>query len=186
MKNFIPEENTMRLETGRLVLEPIKLIHAAELVELFSDAELHQFVPFEPPTLEQQEKRCSLWASKISPDQSELWLNWAARDRQSQKLIGHFQAGLKADLIATVGYVVARSFQGKGIAKEGMVAVFEFLREVLHVREIKAWSDTRNKASHHLARSLGMTQVGLIKSADYFKGSSSDEFVFSKVYEKGL
>jgi RimJ/RimL family protein N-acetyltransferase len=83
------------LETDRLFLEPICEAHAAELCELFSDRELHHFVPFEPPTLEEQQKRCARWAIGHSPDGSEIYLNWAAREKQSRKVVGHFQGGIK-------------------------------------------------------------------------------------------
>jgi RimJ/RimL family protein N-acetyltransferase len=78
---------------------------------------------------------------------------------------------------------VARAYQRNGIATEGLETIFKYLRESLSVREIKAWSDTRNEASHRLVRKLGMVQVDFIKDADSFKGGASDEFVFSKVFE---
>lgn len=171
------------LRTTRLLLEPITENHVAELCELFSDPELHHFVPFEPPTLEQQKERCARWAKRRSPDGTELWLNWAARDKDSACIAAHIQAGVKEDRVASIGYVVGRAFQRKGIATECMESVFKYLREVLGVREIKAWSDTRNEASHRLAKKLGMVQVELVKDADFFKGSKSDEFVFSKAFE---
>lgn len=171
------------LKTERLTLEPITEAHAKELCEFFSDPELHHFVPFEPPTLEQQKERCMKWAARRSPDGTELWLNWAARDKASGHIAAHIQAGMKEDRIASIGYVVGRKFQRKGIATEALVAAFEYLRSSLGAREVKAWSDTRNEASHALAKKLGMVQVEYIKDADFFKGKSSDEFVFSKVFE---
>ncbi len=173
------------LETTRLSLEWIIEAHASELCDLFSDPELHRFVPLEVPTLEQQMERCKRWAKGQSPDGKELWLNWAARDKNSGKIVGHFQAGVKDDGIASIGYVVARDFQRKGLALEALQAVFYFLHKDLAVREVKAWSDTRNQASHQLAQKLGMTKVDQIKDADFFKGATSDEFVFSKVLAPG-
>jgi len=171
------------LHTPRLTLEPITEQHAEELCELFRDPDLHHFVPFEPGTLEQQRERCARWAKRKSPDGSEVWLNWAGRDKATGKLAAHFQAGIKAtnNGMASIGYVVAGQFQRQGIATEGLEAVFAFLREDFSVREVRAWSDTRNTASHQLAKKLGMVQIGLIKDADFFKGATSDEFVFSKV-----
>lgn len=168
------------LSTSRLVLEPITEKHAKELVEFFSDNELHHFVPFEPPTLEQQTKRCIQWAKRRSPDGTEIWLNWAARDNQSGKIAAHIQAGVKEDGIASIGYVVGRKFQRIGIATECLEALFKYLRDSLCVHEVRVWSDTRNEASHRLAKKMGMIQIELIKNADSFKGSSSDEYVFSK------
>jgi [ribosomal protein S5]-alanine N-acetyltransferase len=171
------------LDTRRLVLEPVTEQHAGELCNLFSDPELHKLVPLEVPTLEQQRERCIRWAKRQSPDTSEVWLNWAAREKRSKKIVAHFQAGIKSseNYVASVGYLVGREFQRRGLAHEGLEAVFNFLKAQYSIREVKAWSDTRNLASHGLAKKLGMVQVDSIKDADFFKGSTSDEFVFSKI-----
>jgi RimJ/RimL family protein N-acetyltransferase len=186
MRSLIPSDSAHTLKTARLILEPITRQHTQELVTLFSDPELHRYVPFEAPTLEQQLERCQRWEKRISPDETEVWLNWASRLTQSGKVIGHFQAGIKADQIASIGYVVSAEYQNQGIGTEALQSVFDFLRDQMRVIEIKAWSDTRNLASHRLAQKMGMTQVELIKDADSFKGSTSDEFVFSKVMKSSI
>lgn len=168
------------LMTPRLVLEPITAGHAEEMWRLFDDPELHRFVPYEPLTLEKQRERCARWEARRSPDGQELWLNWAGRDKGTNEVVAHFQAGVKADAPASVGYLVARPFQRKGYAFDGLKAVFTYLRDDLGVREVKAWVDTRNVASHRLAQKLGMVNVETIKDADFFKGATSDEFVFAR------
>jgi ribosomal-protein-alanine N-acetyltransferase len=167
------------LSTDRMRLEPIEPSHADELCELFSDPELHQFVPFEPISVEKMRERCLRWSRRRSPDGSELWLNWLARDRSGQA-VAHFQAGVKTDGVASIGYLVGKNHQNQGLASEGLKAVFEYLRNQLAVVEVKAWSDTRNVASHRVAKKLGMSQIELVKDADFFKGTSSDEYVFSR------
>ena len=146
---------------------------------MLADTELHLFVPMESPTVDQQRERCARWAKRRSPDGSEIWLNWVTRDEPTGELVAHFQAGLKEDGVASVGYVVARRFQRMGVAAEGLRAVLDYLHAELGAIEAKAWSDTRNLASHRLAERLGMSNVGFIKDADFFKGATSDEFVFS-------
>jgi len=168
------------LETERMSLEPIGEGHANDLFELLADPELHRFVPFEPPTLEEQIKRCSRWAVGLSPDGLEIYLNWAAREKASGDLIGHFQAGIKQAGEASIGYVVARRFQGLGVAQEALQSIFDFLRDSHQIKVIKAWTDTRNFSSHRLAERMGMTIIETIKDADFFKGTSSDEYVFAK------
>lgn len=69
------------MDTPRLHLEPVTEAHAEELWHLFKDADLHDFVPFEVTTLDQQHVRCARWAIGRSPDGSEIWLNWVGRDR---------------------------------------------------------------------------------------------------------
>ncbi len=174
------------LETARLTLEPICLSHAEELQVFFSDPDLHEFVPFEPPTLEQQREKCLRWEKRWSPDRNELWLNWAGRDKQTGTLIAHIQAGVKQDGVASIGYVVSKRFQNQGFATEALERVFDYLRITLSVREVKAWTDTRNAASHCLAKKLGMVQIEVLKNADFFKGAASDEFVFSKKFDEGF
>lgn len=168
------------LETARLVLEPITERHAEELWELFRDPDLHHFVPFESISIDQQRQRCARWAKRRSPDGTELWLNWAARDRDSKSIIAHFQAGVRMDGTASIGYLVARKHQNQRIATEGLRVVIDYLETRLSVCKIKAWSDTRNKASHRLARKLGLVPIEFIKNADFFGGLPSDEFVFIK------
>ena len=124
------------LITDRLSLEPICGSHAAELCELFADKELQVFVPFEPPTLKEQQKRCARWAIGHSLDGSEIYLNWAARDKVSGKIVGHFQGGVKPDPEASLSYVVAREFQGKGLAQEALLAVLGCLRDVHGVKTV--------------------------------------------------
>lgn len=168
------------LSTLRLALEPITENHARELCELFLDPELHLFVPFEPLPFEKQRERCARWEKRLSPDGDELWLNWAARSKATGDVIAHFQAGVNRDAVASIGYLVARKSQGQGIATEGLENVLAYLRDDLGVHEAKAWIDTRNEPSIRLVKKLGMNQVGFVENADFFKGASSDEFVFSK------
>ena len=170
------------LETERLVLEPVVEGHAEELCELFRDPDLHRYVPYEEMSLGQHRARCAFWAERWSPDGSELWLNWVGRESETRRVITHFQVTVKGD-VTSIAYLVAADFQKKGFAREGMRVVIDYLRDCLAVREVKAWIDARNLASQRLAKSLGMVQVDFIKNADFFKGETSDEFVFSKTFD---
>lgn len=171
-----------KLATMRLTLEPITEDHTDELRELFGDPELHRFTPFEPISREKMHERCTRWSKRRSPDGKELWLNWIARLTSTAAPVGHFQVGIQQDGIATIGYLLARANQKQGLSTEALEKVFAYLRDTLGVQEVKAWSDTRNLASHQLAKKLGMVQVDFIKDADTFKGESSDEFIFSRKF----
>jgi RimJ/RimL family protein N-acetyltransferase len=179
-RNSVPPFSQPLLTTPRLTLEPIIEDHAPELWELFSDLKLHEFVPYEPLSLEKQRERCAKWAKRRSLDGAELWLNWMARDLKTKTSVGHFQVGVQSDGVASVGYVVARNFQNRGFATESLHAVFAYLKSSLGIGQVKAWIDTRNLASQRLAQKMGMKQVEVIKNANFFKGSASDEYVFAK------
>jgi hypothetical protein len=98
----IPSDERLRIETERLILEPINKAHASEMVAVLSSPELYHFVPQEPPTLSELEVRYQKWESRCSPDKTELWLNWAARRKNDNCLIAHFQAGFQLDLTSSL------------------------------------------------------------------------------------
>ena len=171
------------LSSDRLQLEPITIRQASAVHELLSDPELYHFVPYQALSLEQQTERCRKWERRLSPAQDEVWLNWLAKLKDDQGAVTHFQVGIKHDGTVSIGYTVAKKYQRQGFAFEGLRLVLNFLKTNFQIIEVKAWSDTRNFASHQLLIKLGFEQIDLIKDADFFRGASSDEFVFSKILE---
>ena len=168
----------LRIETERLILEPINESHAAEMTALLAHPDLHTYVPSDPPELEKLKSRYKYWESRISPEGDELWLNWVGCLKSNGKLVGHFQAGVKTSLEASIAYTIGKDFQRQGLAYEGLANILELLFKKINAKSVKAWIDTRNLASINLVKKLGMTQVEFIAKADHFKGSDSDEFVF--------
>jgi ribosomal-protein-alanine N-acetyltransferase len=166
------------LKTKRLILEPIVIDHASPMLEILKDAALYDFIPHDPPTLESLTERYAKWEKRISPDGNEIWLNWAARLKDTNQFVGHFQSGIQKNKESKVAYTIGVSYQRKGLAFEGLNRVCEFLIQQLDVVKIRAWIDTRNEASLALVTKLGMKNIRHIKNADFFKNSSSDEFIF--------
>jgi ribosomal-protein-alanine N-acetyltransferase len=174
----VPSDEKLLIKSERLTLEPILTSHAEEMVELLSDPELYTFVPQEPPELNKLIKTYDFWSKRISPEGNEIWLNWAARLTETGVVIGHFQAGIKEGTESNLGYTVGKQYQRNGFASEALRAILSFLNGEMDLKSIKAWIDTRNIASVKLVEKLGMTQIGVIKKADHFKGVDSDEFVY--------
>lgn len=65
------------------------------------------------------------------------------------------------------------------LALEALKEIFDYLGSKVGIKEVRAWSDNRNVASHRLAERLGMRQIEFIKDADFFRGATSDEYVFA-------
>ncbi len=175
----IPSLRDLEIQTTRLVLEPIQGSHAEEIRELYSDDGLHSFTPYVQMSIEKQRERCEKWERRISPTGDELWLNWLVRRKDGRATVGHIQFGIKEDGTAYVGYLISRAEQKKGYATESLTAALDFIREKMKVREVKACIDTRNENSIKLVRNLGFRQSEFIKDADFFRGATSDEFVYS-------
>ncbi len=172
------DDLSLVLETDRLVLEPITTDHVEKILQILSSETLYQYIPGNPPSSESLKKTYGFWQNRKSPDSKEIWLNWAAKSKTTNKYIGHFQAGWDNQNGFSIAYTVGVQFQKQGFAKEAVSSVIDFLVSHFNAETIRAWIDTRNLASIHLMKSLGFTQSSFIKNADEFKGSKSDEFVF--------
>ena len=173
-----------RFESERLLCIPVLEAHAAWTEPILRDAALYTWMPRDPPTLEALKRRYSYWERRASPDGSELWWNWTlirkgADPETPGACVGTLQAGIDvAHLGATLAYIVGRDAQGQGYGTEAVNALIATLRG-LGVREVKAWVDTRNRPSIALLERVGLRRIEKIEGADFFKGASSDEWVYA-------
>jgi [ribosomal protein S5]-alanine N-acetyltransferase len=166
-----------RLETPRLLLEPILPAHAPMLNESLQDEELYQLIPQDPPpSLEALTDRYDFLSARRSPDGHEAWLNWAVRDKRSGDYVGTLEATVEEDPLAFIAYMVFVPYQRRGFAAEACRRLLEHLVDDYRVGVVAAEIDTRNTASIALVESLGFERVGFQKGADHFKGSTSDEY----------
>jgi [ribosomal protein S5]-alanine N-acetyltransferase len=166
-----------RLETPRLLLEPIVPAHAPMLNESLQDEELYRFIPQDPPpSLEALTDRYDFLSARRSPDGREAWLNWAVREKRSGDYVGTLEATVEEDPLAFIAYMVFVSYQRRGFAAEACRRLVEHLVDDYRVGVVAAEIDTRNTASIALVETLGFERVGFQKDADHFKGSTSDEY----------
>ena len=166
-----------RLETPRLILEPILPAHAPMLNESLQDEVLYRFVPQDPPpSLEALTDRYDFLSARRSPDGREAWLNWAVREKHSGDYVGTLEATVEEDPLAFIAYMVFVPYQRRGFAAEACRRLLEHLLDDYRVGVVVAEIDTRNSASIALVESLGFEQVGFQRDADHFKGSTSDEY----------
>jgi RimJ/RimL family protein N-acetyltransferase len=165
--------------SSRLDIKLVQKTLAHLVWPVLHDTSLYTYIPEDSLSLEKLENRYAFWEQRISPDKTEYWLNWVVFTKEDQRAIGELQAGVHIESkVASIAYKVGSSFQGKGYATEGVIAMIEHLKRNYGVIQIKAWIDTRNQPSIKLVERIGMTQVEFIEKADHFKGSDSDEYVY--------
>jgi [ribosomal protein S5]-alanine N-acetyltransferase len=170
-------EPEARLETPRLLLEPILQGHASKLYERMQDERLYRFIPQDPlDTLPALEDRYQFLSGRRSPDGREAWLNWAVRERSSGEYAGTLETTVYDNGTAIIAYMVFVPYQRRGIAAEACGRLLEHLFEDYRMGMVAAEIDTRNAASIALVENLGFERVGFQKDADHFKGASSDEY----------
>jgi [ribosomal protein S5]-alanine N-acetyltransferase len=166
------------LVTKRLRLEPQVEAHTDALMQALESPRTHEFVPSDPPTdREKIADRMKKLESRISPDGLQHWLNWTVFS--GFEVIGTVQAdATDSSSSASIAYMFHPNSWGKGFAFEATTAMLKHLKSQ-GITSFKAWTDTRNLASHKLLERLGFSETEEIKNADEFKGSVSHEFVYT-------
>lgn len=168
------------LQSERLIFEPITALHAAATFSEWQEAALYQFIPTKPPvSVEALALRYERLSSRVSPDHSELWLNWVLRARGGAgQYIGLIEVSINAELEAYLAYFVFKPFWQQGYGIEACQTVIEHLHQDYAVQRVIAEMDTRNTASIQLVERLKFCRVGENRDADFFHGESSHEFIY--------
>ncbi|WP_027861704.1 GNAT family N-acetyltransferase [Marmoricola sp. URHB0036] len=150
------------IRTGRLVLEPLDVAHAVEMVEVLASPTLYEWTGGEPPALADLEARYRVQSLGQSRDGTEGWLNWILRIAESGETAGYVQATLTPADEATgateadVAWVVGVEHQGHGLACEAAQVMVSWLEDQ-GVLTVHALIHPGNAASAAVARRLGMS-----------------------------
>lgn len=168
------------LQSKRLIFEPINALHAEETFSEWQEPALYQFIPTKPPlSVEALALRYERLSSRVSPDHSELWLNWMLKERgDAGQYIGLIEVSINAELEAYLAYFVFKSFRQQGYAIEACQTVIAHLQQDYGVKRITSEMDTRNTASIQLVERLKFCRVGENRDADFFHGATSHEYIY--------
>jgi aminoglycoside 6'-N-acetyltransferase len=94
------------------------------------------------------------------PLQPGVWFQLGIADAQSMQLIGDIGLLLSADgSSAEIGYTLARSAQGRGLATVAVREAVALVFECSAASQVLATSDARNHASIRLLERIGMQRV---------------------------
>jgi RimJ/RimL family protein N-acetyltransferase len=157
-----------RLASDRLVLEPLRPEHAAELAPVLADDSLHRFMGGRPESVEQLRARYERQLAGRSPDGRERWLNWVVRVRCCGHVVGTMQATVSSNdgqAVAELAWVIGVGHQRQGLAKDAARLVVDWL----HVREVscvRAHIHPDHHASMGVARSLGLLPTDLVEGGE--------------------
>lgn len=145
------------IETERLVLRPLRVSDAAEMVTVLADASLYVFTGGEAPELATLEDRYRRQTG-ASTEPGELWCNWIIRTRTGARAVGFVQATVTGRA-ADIAWVVGVPDQGRGIATEAARAVCEWLFDN-DVSRIEAHIHPQHVASLKVAERCGLQPTG--------------------------
>jgi len=159
----------------RLRLEPLCTAHAELIFEAQQDPIQYTYIPQDPMSLADLQRRYAFLEKAQSPDGAEHWLNWIAVNGNNEP-VGTFQATVPPSREVSIAYSVFPAFWRQGFASEMGSVVIPHLFEHYEAQCIFAEIDTRNVASIKLVEGWGFRKTGFTAAADFFKGASSDEF----------
>jgi len=149
----VRSSNTPELETRRLMLAPLQVADAHEMVDVLADPELYGFIGGEPPSLRDLQARYrSQFAGPAADD--EVWHNWILRLKASGRPIGFVQAAVTRDT-ADVAWVVGTDWQRRGFASEAAVEMCRWLRQV-GLGSLTAHNQPDHVASERVAAAAGL------------------------------
>jgi RimJ/RimL family protein N-acetyltransferase len=148
--------STPLLRTERLVLTPLRVSDAGDMVEVLAEESLYRFTGGGP--LSMPELRARYRAQVAGPPSGEqVWHNWIIR--LDQTAVGFVQATVTPATSADVAWVVGVEWQGRGIATEAARAMCRWLlgcgagRLLAHIHPDHA-------ASARVAIALGFQSTG--------------------------
>ena len=130
-------------------------------------------------SLEELTRRYTFLEGATSPDGKEHWLNWIAFLKDTDIVIGTFQATIPTDSEASIAYTVFPGFGDKATPRKSDTASSHIFSTLTIHHTIVAEIDTRNIASIQLIERWGFSRTKITHDADFFKGSSSDEYTYS-------
>lgn len=147
------------LATGELVLEPLVAGHAEAMFSVLSDPALYRYLDHPPPpTVEHLREVYASVEKRLSPDGSQVWLNWVVR-RHGQVPLGYVQATVMPNCTAWVGYVFSVRQWGRGHATQAVRAMLEHLAADCGVRRFLATVEAENLRSTRLLERLGFREA---------------------------
>jgi RimJ/RimL family protein N-acetyltransferase len=152
------------IETDRLILEPLRVGHAAEMAPALDDVRLHRYIGGRPASVDQLWERYRRQSVGWSPDGTEGWLNWVVRHRASGAAVGTVQATVSriGDLLqAELAWVVATGHQRRGYAAEAAAGMAGWLRGQ-GIDRFVAHVHPAHRASQRVAERLGLVRTDLL------------------------
>ncbi len=144
-------DHIYKLETARLVIEPMTLEELAKLVVIYGTK-----VPELSQAYQEMLEGCQQRA------QDYIWYtSWKMCLKENGQQIG--DAGFKGPAQngrVEIGYGINELYQGKGYATEGVKAICDWALQQNDIQAIEAETEPNNKASQNVLKKLGFIATG--------------------------
>ena len=165
------------LHSERLRLRALRADDRDGLFALYSDPEVTRYWSFPAWT---DPAQADAWLAERLPLGPPSVYAWALTEPGQDRLIGTTALFALAGPMhrAELGYSLARSHHGRGLASEAVRLALAFAFGTLGLERIEADVDPRNLASCRLIERLGFQREGLLRD----RWRVGDEFADSAIY----
>ena len=161
------------IETERLILRPFRESDYDDLYEFLSQLRDDEFEGYPGITYENGREHL-----KYRLHSTEFF---AMELKDSGKVIGNVFCGNRDFQAKEVGYIVNRSYQKKGYAREALSAVIEnAFKEGAH--RVYAECDPRNTASWRLLERVGLRREAYFRQNIYFRKDENGIPIWKDTY----
>jgi RimJ/RimL family protein N-acetyltransferase len=160
------------IRTSRLVLRPFAVSDIADVMAYATDEEWARFLPVPQPYQRADAERFLAAEAAVERTQQPSWAMLF-----EERVVGGITLRIsQAHRLAELGYALARSCWGQGLATEAARAVLDTAFEVLSdLNRVRAIADPRNVSSLRVMEHVGMTREGLLRQNRVLRGELVDE-----------
>lgn len=165
------------LKTERLILRKIEKGDLDDIFEYSSDPEISKYLLWSKHENKRVTKR--YLTDVLKKYKNGQFYDWAIElDGKMIGICGFSRIDVLNDT-AEAGYIVARPYQGKGIASEALNAVLKFGFETLRLNVIKCIAFEENAASLAVMKKCGMKVERIVKNHTFQKGTVKNAVIAS-------
>jgi RimJ/RimL family protein N-acetyltransferase len=174
----------MKLETKRLILEPLKREHAEKLFNGYCDESIYQYLELDvPESLEWLQDEFSIVEKgehTNSKGKHMLFYYWAVYSKVDRTYIGRSEFTIYDNGDCNVAYVFFSPFWKQGYAYEATVESLKFVKSTKKVKKFIITCDTWNVGSRRIAEKLGFKFIETAYGVNNLKDRVGDDFVFEQ------
>ncbi len=142
-------------ETDRLIIRPYKGTDGEEFFPMFKDAETMRFMHVRPHKIPEQ---TAAFFMKELNFGAEIW---TLTDRVTHEIVGNINF-LGGTRVPGMGYMLHRSYWGRGLMTEAMSAMLGYAFNEKGLNRVELWINEHNRASQRVAEKLGFRLKGRI------------------------
>ena len=173
---------TQQLDVGDYRLSPLADADASELLRVFGDPVVVEFMDIDPLTRLADALEIIEWAKELAG--RDAGLRWSIRRVGEPGLVGtvgfnqlEFERGRRGE----IAYDLARAEWGMGVMAQVLPRVIEFGFEVLGLRRLEAMVTVGNHRSCKLLERQGFVREGVLRQHGFWKGAFWDQMVYGRL-----